>query len=264
MSKSASAYVDAWGATQDYEAFPEKCDKVRQTLLDSPKRFQPISEREDRSDVSVEANLAQLPGKYYIRHRGCMLMKTTNDLIVLKELLGSVRPATVIELGTYTGGSALWMADMLELEGVSSTAIYSMDINLATVQEQVKEIKPANVTFMQGDSHKIAEALPTEFLQSLPHPWVVIDDAHENVAGVLEHFARHMITDDYLVVEDTNPLLTANLGTNCTVPFDFTFTGNVLLETVKAFLAKHEKDILTSRIHGFIWLQQDVSLARLH
>ena len=265
MSTSASAYVDVWSAVPDYEAFPQKCEKARQSLLDSPKRFQAISEREDRSDVSVEANIALFGGKYYIRHRGCMMMKTTNDLIALKELLTHVRPATVIELGTYTGGSAVWMADMLKLEDISPIAIYSMDINTAIIQDRVKEIKPPNVTFMQGDSNKIEEAFSTEFLEGLLHPWVVIDDAHKNVSGVLEHFAPHMIADDYLVVEDTNPMLPGVLGAKCTVPFNFTFMGNVLLETVKAFLVKHEKDFAvdsyftdlfgynsTSHWHGFI------------
>ena len=265
MSVSTSAYVDVWNKIPDYEAFPRKCEKVKRSLLESPKRFQAISEREDRSDLSMETHLAQKPGKYYIRHRGCMMLKSTNDLVVLKELLTEVRPATVLELGAFTGGSALWMADMLRLEDISPTAIYSMDINLATIQDRVKEIKPSNLTFMQGDSNKIEEAFSAEFLGGLPHPWVIVDDAHENIAGVLEHFARHMITGDYIVIEDTNPMLSANLGAKCTIPFDFTFMGNVLLETVKAFLVKHEKDFAvdsyftdlfgyngTSHWHGFI------------
>lgn len=264
MATSKSSYVNVWGDVQDFEALPQKSEEVRQSLLNSPKRFQAITEREDRSDTPLEATLAQLQGRYFLQHRGCMLIKSTTDLAVLKELLAHVRPATVIELGTFTGGSAVWISDMLGLEGVPCS-VYSMDINPALLQDRVREIKPQNVTFLQGDSFKIADTFTAEFLKSLPHPWIVIDDAHENVFGVLEHFARHTVSGDYFIVEDTNPLHPVTLGVMRTVPFDYKLTGNALLEILKEFLTKHENNFVvdsyftdllgyngTSHWHGFI------------
>ena len=117
--------------------------------------------------------------------------------------LQGVKPATVIELGAYTGGMAIWMADTLKLLDVPCH-IYSMDIDLSLLEDRVKEIKPDNVTFLQGDSYDIAKTFTPEFMSQL-HPWVVIEDCHENFINVLGHFHKFIQKGDYLIVEDTNP-----------------------------------------------------------
>lgn len=236
---SSTVYKDAFGVEVDYAGFPMKKEEMQQSLLNSPTRFQAISEREDRSDIPIEASRAHMMGKYFIHHRGCMLLKTADDQAILKELLAHVRPATVIELGAFTGGNAIWMADTMKLEGIECE-VYSMDINLSIIQDRVKEIKPSNVTFLQGDSCKIADTFTDEFLKKCPHPWVVIDDAHENTYGVLEYFVQWMKSGDYFVVEDTNPHLPARLGAGRFSPTDVT-SGTGLLDALKAFLTKYKE-----------------------
>ena len=43
-----------------------------------------------------------------------------------------------------------------------------------------------------------------ELLRTAPHPWLVVEDAHHNVGGVLEHFHKYLSPGDYLVVEDSD------------------------------------------------------------
>ena len=43
-----------------------------------------------------------------------------------------------------------------------------------------------------------------ELLRSAPHPWLVVEDAHHNVAAVLERFHAFLKSGDYLVVEDSD------------------------------------------------------------
>ena len=226
-----------------YESYPKINKDARQSLLQSPKRFQAVSEREDRSDITIESIKAHARGRYFIRHRGCMVMKTADDQAIMKELFSILQPATVIELGTYTGGTALWMADTLQLEGVSCS-IYSMDINIGLVEERVKELKPENVTFLQGDSNKIAEIFGNDLLKTLPHPWIIIDDAHVNVVEVLEHFAAHMTTGDYFIVEDTNPHLPTNIAgrEGDSIFPKYVPMGTRLLDCVKTFLTRNKKE----------------------
>ena len=235
-----STYRDVWDVEVDYAGFPKQKENLRQHLLNSPSRFQAISEREDRCDIPLEAIKPQMMGKYFIHHRGCMLLKTADDQVIFKELLAHVRPATVIELGAFTGGNALWMADTMKMEGIDCS-IYSMDIDLGIIEDRVKELKPDNITFLQGDSYKIGETFKKDFLQSLPHPWVVIEDAHENTFGVLEHFLPFMKTGDYFVVEDTHPHLPSHLGAVRFRP-EYVPAGTKLLNAVKEFLTKHEKE----------------------
>lgn len=231
---------DIWEVKVQYNTFLKQKEEVRQRLLNSPSRFQAIAEREDRWDLPLEALTAQKLGKYFIQHRGCMLLKTADDQAILKELLAHVRPATVIELGTFTGGNALWMADTMKVEGIDCS-IYCMDIDISIVEDRVRELKPDNITFMQGDSYKIGETFKEDFLQTLPHPWVVIEDAHENTVAVLEHFLPFTKTGDYFVVEDTNPHLSTKLGRAHFRP-EYMPEGTNLLSAVKEFLAKHEKE----------------------
>jgi hypothetical protein len=56
------------------------------------------------------------------------------------------------------------------------------------------------------------------FIQKLPHPWFIIEDAHINVVGVMRHFHKHLLKGDYLIIEDTNPLAPAKLIQGYTAP----------------------------------------------
>ena len=123
------------------------------------------------------------------------------------------------------------MADMLRLMEIKS----SMDIDLSILEDWVKEIKPENVTFLQGDSHKIEKTFRPDFLRGLPHPWLVCEDSHENTDGVLEHLHQFMESGDYFIVEDTTPM---HLGGGQINP-EYIPGGDKLLKTLKRFLEKH-------------------------
>ena len=99
-STITTSHDEIWGkGTNDYSAFVKKREKVLDSLLNGPDRFQRISEREDRCDMPIEAIKVNCMGRYFITHRGCQMVKDSNDLIILQLLLWYLRPATVIELG---------------------------------------------------------------------------------------------------------------------------------------------------------------------
>jgi len=131
-----------------------------------------------------------------MRWRGIPLMKNVFDFAMYPALFAELRPRTVFEVGSGLGASALWFADNLEFYGIDG-AVYSVD-----------RVKPAHehpqVRFFQGDCSDPARLFPTDLLHTAPRPWLVIEDAHHNVGGVLEHFHPHLSTGDYLVVEDSD------------------------------------------------------------
>ena len=186
-------------------------DLVMKRLLEDSKRFQKIAEREDRSDTGAEAFRASFDGKYFTFHRGIDLMKGCHDLVIYMQLLWHVKPATIIEIGAASGGTAIWMADMLKLMD-TECSIYSMDVDLTLLNDRVKKFQPANVKFVQGDSYKVEKTFPPEFLRPLPHPWVIIEDAHENFPDILKYFHTYMQLGDYFVVDDTNPYTCMGMG----------------------------------------------------
>lgn len=224
-----------------YDVFQKRRNEVLKSLLTSSTRYQRINEREDRSDWGLDNVRAQFFGKYFITHRGCALLKTTEDMIIIEQILWYLRPATIIEIGTYTGGSAIWMADMLRLMEINSH-IYSVDIDLALIEDRVKELQPSNVVFLQGDSNAIEKTFTSEFLQSQPHPWLVFEDAHVNTYNVLKYFHDYLKEGDYVVVEDSNPDLPRGFGfgrIDPTVPYER--AGPKALQVLKTFLNDYKQ-----------------------
>jgi cephalosporin hydroxylase len=131
-----------------------------------------------------------------MRWRGMPLMKNVFDFAMYPALLAELRPRTVFEIGSGQGASALWFADSLALCGVEAR-IHSVD--LAKV-----EMDHPRVSFYRGDCFEPELLFDPELLRAEPHPWLVVEDAHHNVAAVLERFHRFLMPGDYLVVEDSD------------------------------------------------------------
>lgn len=130
-----------------------------------------------------------------LKWKDTILFKTVYDLAIYQMLMWELKPKTIIEIGSGTGGSAVWMADLMASYGIDSKII-SFDII-------APKIKYDNVTFLQGDCNEIEKIMKTQILEKLPKPWLIIEDAHVNVHGVLSHFHPLMKEGDYLIVEDS-------------------------------------------------------------
>lgn len=130
-----------------------------------------------------------------IHWKGVQTLKDPLDLALYPMLLWELKPVTVIEIGAARGGSALWLADLLSAMGVEAH-VWSFDVDLTRV-----EVSDARITFAQADSHQLS-TLPLRELAALPHPWLVIEDAHQNLGPLLLAFDELLQAGDYLVVED--------------------------------------------------------------
>lgn len=133
------------------------------------------------------------------KYKGIEMFKCPFDLAIYTELLFDLKPRTVIELGSWSGGSALWLADMLQVLGLSDTVLYSLDI------KPVTNLHDARIKFGKCDTNDLEATLSDALMRSLAHPLLVIDDASHNyhqVLKALEFFDRYLIAGDYLVVED--------------------------------------------------------------
>ena len=131
-----------------------------------------------------------------MRWRGTPLMKNVFDFAMYPALIAELRPQTVFEVGSGLGASAAWFADHMALCGIDGR-VHSVDL-----------VKPAadhpGVDFYQGDCSDPARLFDPALLRAAPHPWLVVEDAHHNVAAVLEQFHAFLRPGDYLVVEDSD------------------------------------------------------------
>ena len=181
----------------------------------------------------------QVPAKYMTVYRGCDILKTPEDFETYHQLFWYIRPATVIELGTYTGGMTIWMADTMKLID-NPCHIYTFDLDISLLDDlAAKLLDPKDATFLQGDCYAIEKTFAPNFLQQLPHPWVVIDDVHENLTNVLKHFHRFMKEGDYLVVEDTDPNIPNDFPSSLYDLYGVPVGANKL-EEVQNFLREYE------------------------
>lgn len=173
-----------------------------------PPRWVPITAREQRSDIPAAAARPTTERWADVRWRGVTMDKGPFELAMLPQLMAEQQIRTVIELGTAHGGAALWYADLLALNGVVGQGDRAP---VLTIERDPGSVDPAvrshpGVRCLTGDCNRLADLLPAALLAELPHPWLVLEDAHDlDLPAVLDHLDRHGLRrGDYLIVEDTS------------------------------------------------------------
>lgn len=133
------------------------------------------------------------------RYRDVAFFKSPFDIALYLQLLGSLAPCTVLEIGTKYGGSALWFADMMSAQGIQNPKVISVDI------EPLTTFTDPRIDFLTGDAANLDDVLPRELLASCARPFLVVEDSshhYEHSMAVLDFFDEHLDSGDYIVVED--------------------------------------------------------------
>ncbi|MFZ6013352.1 MAG: CmcI family methyltransferase [Bacteroidota bacterium] len=151
----------------------------------------------DRSEIGYFETLSSQGQFNCLTWKNLPLFKSAFDYAVLPMLMFELRPATIIELGSGAGASAIWLSDTAQCFNLK-THIYSLDIARPDLQYQ-------HVTYLKGDCFQIEKSLSSEFLSGLPKPFLVIEDAHANVLDVLSYLHEFLETGDYFFIEDSGP-----------------------------------------------------------
>ena len=194
-----------------------------------------LNEREERSDLHFNSVKGIISGKYRSVYRGIDILKAPVDTEIL---FWYIKPRTVIELGSFTGGSALWIVDTLNTSNIECN-VFSVDIDLSNLHPMAKQHQPTNLSFFEGDNKEINRVLTPEFLHAQPHPFIVIDDAHSDFDVVMEYFDKFLIPGDYLVCEDTSPDIPDSLQGGLDTGEGYIRVGLEKLMIWKRFLEKH-------------------------
>jgi cephalosporin hydroxylase len=146
------------------------------------------------TEIPYELLMKIQQGTMAYRYRGIPMLKNPFDLALYPLLLERARPRTLIEIGSYSGGSALWFADQ-----VPAMRVYSIDLKRVTAVEH-----PA-VTFLEGDARDLGAVLTPQFLESIDRPLLVIEDSSHlagTTAAVLDFFDRSLLPGEFIVIED--------------------------------------------------------------
>jgi len=170
----------------------------------------PTREAKERRRLKrqIEAGRSALPspmingiqrGIENLQYKGHRILKDPFDFAIYSTLLWREKPATIVEIGSCEGGSALWMADLMRSYEIPC-AIHSVDIN------KVTGVTAPGVMFHQGDAHNLGALFDDRFMAGITRPLLVIEDA-DHVKGttlaVLRFFDKWLRPGEYIIVEDS-------------------------------------------------------------
>jgi cephalosporin hydroxylase len=166
--------------------------------------------------TSAEANLVRAFGKLYydkwahgsglstiqVSWLGYETLKCPLDLWVYQEIMTEIRPDYIVELGTRFGGSALFMACILELIGSGMVITVDSDYTVASRRPLHRRIIYMTGSTVEEETiRKVGDLIPAGATVML-----VLDSDHtrDHVLRELRAYADLVSVGSYLVVEDTN------------------------------------------------------------
>lgn len=137
---------------------------------------------------------------------GTKLWKMPSDLWLYQELIWEVRPELIIETGTAFGGSALYLAHLLDQIGHGRVLSIDLQPPLKTYPRHPR------ISYLGGYSSthlvavKAAGLAAIEAVSGKGAVMVILDSDHsqKHVLQELKCYASLVTPSSYLVVEDTN------------------------------------------------------------
>jgi len=194
---------------RNLNVLPKDKQKDVENILNQ-KRYIPFSERPSTSHIHIDTLLMSQGVKDCMTWRNSRLGKSVYDFALIPMIIWENRPATILEIGSGEGASAIWMADLCKSYSLP-TRVYSIDI-------EPPNVKHERVTFYKGDSRELNNTMFD--VEMLPHPWIILEDAHVEVNKVITYFEKHMHVGDYIIIEDSRGRLQTKLEIPTTLYVD--------------------------------------------
>ncbi|QOZ23837.1 CmcI family methyltransferase [Bradyrhizobium sp. CCBAU 51753] len=168
---------------------------------DHSDRFVKPSSRGWRSSIypwSFPVYRSTKVGALALTYKGLIMIKTPFDLALYARLIWELQPRTILELGSFQGGSGLWLADQMSVLCEHPGEVHSFDLLTKCIHESAKH---PFLTFHQADLSD-PNAFDKNLLMRLRHPWLVIDDAHVQIFSIFSCLRDFLESGDYYVIED--------------------------------------------------------------
>jgi cephalosporin hydroxylase len=166
--------------------------------------------------------------RHYTRYRGRKVLKPPFDWIVLGDIIEETAPGVIIEIGSYEGGTALWMADLVRALGLDCPIV---SIDLA---DRTGGLGDPGITWIHGDATDEAVLCRVRDVAGDRRGLVIEDSDHKEhvTERLLDLYHPFVAEGCYLVVEDTLCEFTG------TPPFPGP------LGAVKRFVARHDAFVI--------------------
>ena len=142
---------------------------------------------------------------YHFSWMGRPIIQLPQDMLAMQEIIWRIKPDLVIECGIAHGGSILYYASLLELQGHGE--VLGIDLDIRPHNREAIESHPMckRVSMIQGSSIDPAVVEQVRALAEGKKVIVVLDSnhTHEHVLAELRAYAPLVSLDSYCVVMDT-------------------------------------------------------------
>lgn len=131
--------------------------------------------------------------------QGIRALKNPLDLFVYQEIIFEQKPDVVIETGTAFGGSALFLASILDM--ISKGKVLTVEIN----RRQMPKHRRIEYFFGSSTNQNVIERISARIAPG-DKVMVILDSDHhkEHVLAEMKIYSQFVSVDSYLIVEDTN------------------------------------------------------------
>ena len=184
---------------------PERVPRPKKTARSAPRRVTRPATGDDKAVVDAFHVLYQDVRKidkatFWL---GTRVYKCPFDLWIYQELIHDLEPDLIIETGTLHGGSAKYLATVMDLVGKGEI----VTIDVASESADGERPQHPRVTYVTGssvDPEIVAQV--TERAKAAETVLVMLDSDHRkrHVLAEMRAYGRLVTQGSYLVVEDTN------------------------------------------------------------
>jgi cephalosporin hydroxylase len=138
--------------------------------------------------------------RHYTSYLGHKVLKPPFDWVVLGDIIHDTRPNAVVEIGTYEGGTALWIAHLLDAMD-SDAPVVGVDLS----DKAASVITHPRITWVVGDALDPAVIERVEAACGGRQGLVIEDSDHKYhiTKALLAAYERFVAVGNYLLVEDT-------------------------------------------------------------
>lgn len=148
-------------------------------------------------DNNISFNLQTIcDGHHKVTYRGVKAIRCPFDYLLYQMIITKVKPDLIIEIGTNTGGGALYLSDLQQLNG--GGIVHTIDIQNIVTNELV--INNNNIKRFLG-GYESYDLKNTDGFNNI----LIIDDGshtYDDVKNSLSKFNKLISKDSYFIVED--------------------------------------------------------------
>ena len=135
-------------------------------------------------------------GHHMVTYKGIPAIKCPFDYLIYQMIIWEIKPDLILEIGTNKGGSALYLADLLELNGKG--VVHTIDLP-ENKESEVLQSHPRIKVFKNGFIN-----YDTTGLSQFPVVLIIEDGSHfyEDTFTALNKFSPFVTKGSYFIIED--------------------------------------------------------------